>query len=88
LPGVTAVDDVVRSSAVCASEFGREDGGGERELVGDPEAVCQGGWKLASRGVEPFEVYLIFTESFILAIRLIGSPCLVIRASEVPSRVL
>jgi hypothetical protein len=28
LPGVAAVDDVVRSSAACAGEFGREDGGG------------------------------------------------------------
>jgi len=28
---VAAVDDVVTSSAVCASEFGREDGGGEKE---------------------------------------------------------
>jgi hypothetical protein len=52
---LAAVDDVVRPSAVYASEFGREDGGGERELVGDPEAVCQGGWKLASRDVELFE---------------------------------
>jgi hypothetical protein len=25
---VAAVDDITRSSAVCASEFGREDGGG------------------------------------------------------------
>ena len=55
MPGVAAVDDVMRASAVCASEFGREDGGGEKELVGDPEAVYQGGWKLASRDVEPSE---------------------------------
>jgi hypothetical protein len=28
LPGVAAVDDIIRSSAVCANEFNREDGGG------------------------------------------------------------
>jgi hypothetical protein len=28
LPGVAAVDNVGRPSAVCASEFSREDGGG------------------------------------------------------------
>jgi hypothetical protein len=37
--GMAAVDDVIRSSALCAGEFGREGGG---ELVGDPETVCQG----------------------------------------------
>ena len=30
----------------------------------------------------------VFTEAFILAIRPAGSPCLVIRASEIPSRIL
>jgi hypothetical protein len=45
---VAAVDNVMRLSVVCASEFGRK-------LVGDPEAVCQGRWNLASRDVESFE---------------------------------
>jgi hypothetical protein len=55
---VVAVDDVVRSSAVCASEFGREDGGGERELVGDPEAVCQGGLEVSVTRCRAVRVYL------------------------------
>ena len=32
LPGVAAVDDVGRPSAVCASEFGREDGEGVKRV--------------------------------------------------------
>jgi len=32
---VAAVDDVVRSSAVCAGDFGREESGRGTELVGD-----------------------------------------------------
>ena len=46
---MAAVDDVTRSSAVCASKFGREDGcpggGGKGELVGEPGSGL-------SRGVE------------------------------------
>jgi hypothetical protein len=43
LPGVAAADDVIRSPAVCAGDFGRV--GGERgtELVGGLDAVYQGG---------------------------------------------
>jgi len=41
---VTAVDDVVKSSAVCIGDFGREDGEGETELVSDLDASYQEGW--------------------------------------------
>lgn len=40
---MATINNIVRSSAVYASEFSREDGGGERELISNPEAVCQGG---------------------------------------------
>jgi hypothetical protein len=33
LQGVAVVDDAVRSSAVCAGDFGREDGGRGAELL-------------------------------------------------------
>jgi hypothetical protein len=41
---VAVIDDIVRSSAVCASDFGREGGGRGTESVGDLDAVYQGGW--------------------------------------------
>ena len=41
---MTAVDDVVKSSAVCIGDFGREGGEGETELVSDLDAVYQEGW--------------------------------------------
>jgi hypothetical protein len=44
LPGVAAVDDVARSSAVCAGDFIREGGVRGTELAGDPDAVYEGGW--------------------------------------------
>jgi hypothetical protein len=44
IPCVTAVDDVVKSSAVCIGDFGREDGEGETELVSDLDASYQEGW--------------------------------------------
>lgn len=42
--GVAAADDVVRLSAVCAGDFGREDSGRGTELVGDLDAICSEGW--------------------------------------------
>ena len=44
LPGVAAVDNGVRSLAVCGGNFGREGSERETELVGDLDAVYQGGW--------------------------------------------
>ena len=46
-------------------------------------------WKDESRDDPQLAARLqVFTEAFILAIRPAGSPCLAIRASEIPSRVL
>jgi hypothetical protein len=36
---VAAVNNVVRLSAVYTSEFSREDGGREKRLINNPEAV-------------------------------------------------
>ena len=43
LPGVAAVDNVVKSSAVYASDFSREGDARATKLVGEPETVCQAG---------------------------------------------
>jgi hypothetical protein len=39
LPGVTTVDNVIRSLAVYVNKFNREDGGKEKELIDNPETV-------------------------------------------------
>jgi hypothetical protein len=45
LPGVTAVDDVVKSSAVCVwVTLAERAVKREAELVSDLDAVCQEGW--------------------------------------------
>ena len=43
LPGVAAVDGIVKLSAVYAGGFGREGDARATELVGEPETVCQAG---------------------------------------------
>jgi hypothetical protein len=55
LPGVAVVDNAVRSSAVCAGDFGREDGRRETKLIGDLDAACSRRVELASLDVEPLE---------------------------------
>ena len=40
---MAAIDSVGRPSAVYTSDFGREDSGKEKELIGNPEIVYQGG---------------------------------------------
>ena len=47
LPGVAAVDDVGRPSAVCASEFGREDGEGVKRVGRRPGSGLSRRAKLA-----------------------------------------
>jgi hypothetical protein len=56
---VATVDDVARSSAVCAGDFIREGGIRGTELAGDPDAVYQGGWNLVSPDVEAIEIRLL-----------------------------
>ena len=41
---MAAVDNVVRSAVVYTGDFGREGGRRGMELVGDLDAVYQGGW--------------------------------------------
>jgi hypothetical protein len=55
LPGAAVVDNTVRSSAVCAGDFSREDGRRETKLISDLDAACSRGVELASRDVEPLE---------------------------------
>ena len=51
---MAAVDDVVKSSAVCAGDFSREGGGRGTKLAGDLDAVYQRRVELASQDVELF----------------------------------
>jgi hypothetical protein len=55
LPGVAAVDDVIRSSAACAGEFDKKDGSGVKGVNQRPGYGLLRRVKLASRAIEPFE---------------------------------
>src|SRR4051794_22416388 len=77
---MAVVDDVVRSSAVCASEFGREDDG-EVKGVGRKSGSDLSRVKLASRVVEPVRAYL----SQLSSIGLPSSPSLSPSSSQVRS---
>jgi hypothetical protein len=60
LPGVAAADDVVRSPALCASELGREDGGGVKGVGRRPGSGLSRRVRPALCDVEPFECSTFF----------------------------